>query len=190
MKSTVVLLGGVIAAGKSTLARELVAHHQFIRVSTGAALEKRALAQGLAINRSVLQRMGDELDEETDGVWTIDLIDEARQGNPAVLRFLVDSARRDFQIRHARSRWSTQALYVHLTVPFEVARSRYEARRATERESDELVPFEEAKRSPTEVHAETLAKYADVILDMHELSPAAAASEVAAAIQRAASRCA
>lgn len=178
MKSGVVLLGGVIAAGKTTLAGELVARHQFIRVSTRDFLEKRALSKGLDPTRSVLQRMGDELDEDTGGIWVLDRIEAALQAQPSARGFLLDSVRRDFQIRRARERWPEQALYVHLMIPREVARKRYDARRKESLQSDVTVSFDEAKASPTEQHAETLASFANLVLDMSALGPVEAANRL------------
>lgn len=179
MKAGIVLLGGVIAAGKTSLASSLVARHNFIRVSTRSFLEKRAHAKGLNPTRSVLQQMGDELDDETGGVWVLERIEVAFQDNPSATRFLLDSARRDFQIRHARRRWPARVFYVHLIVPIEVARNRYDERRRESLESDISISFDEAKRSPTEQHAETLSAFADLLLDTNAVGTDMAADRVA-----------
>jgi hypothetical protein len=81
-------------------------------------------------------------------------------------------------------------LYVHLTIPFEIGRARYDARRATSRESDALMTFDEAKKSPTERHAETLIEMADLVLDTAELGAETAANKVVARMQQVPGLCA
>lgn len=185
MKSRVVLLGGVIAAGKTTLAADLVACHGFTKVSTRSALEQRAASKGLAPSRNILQDMGDELDAETNGVWVLDQIELASLQEPFPARLLLDSVRRDFQIKRAKARWPNQVFYVHLVVPLDVARSRYEGRNA---KSDVTVPFEQAKASATEQHADTLSGLADLVLDTSSNSSKAAAASVAMLLASASTR--
>lgn len=183
MKAGVVLLGGVIAAGKSSLAGELVARHGFVKVSTRSALEVRARAKGLDPTREVLQRMGDELDVETGGVWVLDQIEAAGSTELAPSRLLLDSVRRDFQISRAKARWPSRAIYVHLTVPLEIARVRYDARKE-DRASDSNVPFDIAKASATEQHAATLDRFADLVVDTSTTAIDVAAEQVSAHVAR------
>lgn len=180
MKSGVVLLGGVIAAGKTTLAGNLVARHGFTRVATRKFLEERAKLKGLDVTRQALQRMGDELDQETGGVWVLDQIEAAAATLSQSTSLLLDSVRRDFQINRARERWPSRVSYVHLIVPRAVARERYDSRRIGDMASDQFVSFDEAKQSETEQHAETLAALADLVLDMDKMTVDAAADAVAA----------
>lgn len=171
----VILLSGPIASGKTTLADELIAHHGFKRLKSSDYLKLVCERQGYEISRSMLQQLGDRLDEETDYRWLVD--DVARPQIAEDLRqhrWLIDSVRKERQIFHFRSGFGAEVLHVHVTAPDEVLKERFDRRVSSGQHYEGATTYVEAVAHPNEKSARALSRIADVLIDLGEIDPSEA----------------
>ncbi|WP_144289878.1 AAA family ATPase [Ideonella sp. A 288] len=179
-KRVILLLSGPIAVGKSTLGKLLVDGHDFRAIRSGRFLQELARSAGLEVCRTVLQQIGDDLDQRTDYSWLIDDVAIPQiKGFPEYNFWLLDSVRKQRQIEHFRSRFDNDVLHVHLTAPERVLRARYEARLAAGSEYEGGTPYDVAIAHPNEVASRALVAVADVVV---ETTNSTGLSEVLASI--------
>lgn len=178
-KRLILLLSGPVAVGKSTLASHLVGDHGFRTIRSGKYLQALALQAGSDTSRVALQRLGDNLDEQTDYAWLInDVAAPQIDGAPEQARWLLDSVRKERQVEHFRRRFAGDVLHVHLTAAEDVLRTRYGARLAAGAEYEGGTPYEDAVEHPNEVASRGLINIADLVVDTG--GPLALSSVVAA----------
>src|SRR4051794_38386794 len=96
----VVVVSGPVAGGKSALARTLAKRFEGLRLSTRELLMPR-LAPGEPPTRQALQRIGAQLDADTDGRWVADRLSR-RIFDASERLVIVDSARIAGQIEGLR----------------------------------------------------------------------------------------
>jgi adenylate kinase family enzyme len=178
------LLSGPIAVGKSVLAKELVAHHGFQTIRSGAYLATIAEKDAA---RPTLQNLGDALDAQTEYRWLInDVAVPALQAQPAHKSWLLDSVRKHRQIEHFRAQFGQAVFHAHLTAADAILQERY-ALRQTARGGHDDADYETAVVHPNEVAARSLIHNADVVIDLSAMSGAEAADRLVALLHTGAS---
>jgi adenylosuccinate synthase len=178
MRERVLVISGPIGAGKSTLAQGLVERHGALRVSSRELLLAR-LGDGSGDRRS-LQEAGAALDRETGGRWVADSVKEVlrrQEGPPCPL--IVDSVRVASQVEALRRALGSRVMHVHLSAPEPELAARYEQRRSRAVSDPERTSFEEARADTTERGVESLADFADLVLDTQRHPPEAVLVQVA-----------
>ena len=90
-----VVVSGPVAGGKSSLAHALANRFDGVRLSTRELLTP-SLSPGEAPTRQALQRIGADLDADSDGRWVADRLSRRIYDAPQRL-VVVDSARIDTQ---------------------------------------------------------------------------------------------
>lgn len=174
------LLSGPVAVGKSAVAQALISIHRFASIRSGPYLRELALAQGNGQGRADLQELGDELDVRTDYAWLVnDVVPRAFQANQAHDRWLLDCVRKPQQITHFRERYGAAVLHIHFSAPEAILRTRYENRLAAGDEYVGNTPYSVAVTHSNELAARSLVAVADLIIDLHRVTPAEAASIIA-----------
>jgi adenylosuccinate synthase len=161
-----IAISGPVASGKSVLANELLKRFKTHRIST-----RQLLADSGAPNeRNALIEAGKRLDSETDGIWVRDgsrpYIEENSKTCDVIM---VDAVRTERQIHHLRERFGEKFLHVHVSVPYSVAKERYESRNAA---WDKDVPYEDVRADPTENGVWLLDRIADRVVQNYQCDPA------------------
>lgn len=110
----VILLTGPIGAGKTTFAQLYSEDCRGKVLSTSALITNADIHFGLEKpkNRVEKQRIGDELDETTDGAWIRDAAKTAAKGVGLHGTLIVDCVRRSNQIKHCREEWGTDVIVI------------------------------------------------------------------------------
>jgi dephospho-CoA kinase len=168
-----VLLGGPVAVGKTTLRQALMSLHGFDHIRSSGYLKQLAEQRSLSLARTSLQDLGDELDRQTDYLWLLEEV--ARPGfaaSPERRKWLVDAVRKHRQVQHFRSAYRQATFHVHLTASEEVLRERYAERR-------DATPYEIAVQHENEVASRSLIAIADLVIDTGSTSAEQAASQIA-----------
>jgi adenylosuccinate synthase len=178
--ASIVLLSGAIASGKTTLAEELTSRHGFRRLKSSDHLKAICAEKGVEITRANLQKVGDDLDLDTDFKWLIsDIAAPQIASTPDQQRWLVDAVRKERQVEHFREAFGSQVLHAHIWAPDEVLKVRYNQRRLA---ADQEGPttYAEAVAHPNEAASRALHDKADVSMNVHRISVVAAADAIAA----------
>jgi len=165
VRSTIILLSGPIASGKSTIARELMLTHGYRSISSGNYLRETLGARGRPITREELQNFGDQLDQETNYEWLTENISRKAIEDHTQKKWILDSVRKVEQISSHRKLLETSIIHVHLIAPAEELKSRYDSRN----KSSEL-EYKKAKSHSNEKNTENLITVADLIFDTSESS--------------------
>lgn len=171
MVSTIIILSGRIASGKSTLADALADKNGFSQVRTSALIKRYFQREGL--RREELQAGGDELDIRTNGRWVAEALDEYIKEERTSDVVVIDSVRIALQINAIRDAFSKHVLHVHLTATEPTLRDRFESRK---RPGDRS--WNTASSDTTERGVEDLADLADLVLDTILLSASGVLSQV------------
>jgi adenylate kinase family enzyme len=109
----VVVLSGPVSAGKTTLAKHLVASYGATHYKTSELLEQRS-AGGIARERTAMQEFGEKLDRTTRGAWVAeDLVPEINKLTPDAI-VVIDAVRIPEQIEALRSGLPRQVVHIHL----------------------------------------------------------------------------
>jgi len=166
----IVLMSGEIAAGKTAVALELEVQHGFQRVRSGSYLAALAPSRGLTTDRHGLQKMGDLLDQETEGAWIAELARDQIAKNKNVDHWVLDSARRDFQVSRFRELFGREVIHVHLMAADNVLKSRFRTR-AFDDNRDSGTDYASVKASQTEQHAKGLGTIADITANSGAFTP-------------------
>jgi adenylosuccinate synthase len=158
----IVVVSGPVAGGKSSLAKALENRFDGARLSTRELLMPR-LAPGEAPSRASLQKIGDDLDEETGGSWVADRFSRRIFDSEKNL-VVVDSVRISGQIDAMRRAFGHEVRHVHITASRETCADRYEERRARA-EVKEAATYADVMANQTEAQVDDLAPMADIAVD-------------------------
>lgn len=162
MARVVVVLSGPVAAGKTTLAGQLVKRFGAVPFKTSALLEQHAEGH-VALERTAMQEFGERLDRRTDGTWVAyDLVPEINKLNENTI-VVIDSVRIAGQIEALRRGLPRQIVHVHLRASREVLERRYRRRRRSR--FAEKATYQEVLDNPTEEQVPTLVEDADIVID-------------------------
>ena len=148
----VTLLSGPIAAGKTTLSRLLADRLGFHIVST-----RELLGRGER-DRRILQAAGADWDAFTAGWWVRDGLVQRKRQHPGQTLFVVDSVRTPDQVRWIRETFQESVKHVHLTASLDTLQRRYNAR-------SERHEYEDVRNHPVEQSADTLKKWANLVVN-------------------------
>lgn len=177
---SIILLSGPIASGKTTLAAELIESHGFHRLKSSDYLKALCATRGLEISRANLQKVGDELDSQTDYRWLVSEIAAPRiASTPDQNRWLIDAVRKGRQIEHFRAAFGPEVLHVHVWASEEVLKDRYYRRHAAGESHEGSTSYGEAIAHPNEIASRDLMDHADLAINVHRVSTAATASAIA-----------
>jgi adenylosuccinate synthase len=163
MTKRIVALSGPVSVGKTTLAERLVERFSAHRLSTRRLLEER-LDASRPPTRQQLQRLGDQLDRETQFRWLSEAVARHAAQLPADAVVVVDSVRRLDQIDRFREGFGRRVTHVHLRASEAELTARYEARKGR-LDVVEFGRYEEVRRNRTERQVQLLAEQADVVID-------------------------
>jgi adenylosuccinate synthase len=154
-------ISGPVASGKSVLANELRKRFKTHRIST-----RQLLADTGAVNeRNALIAAGKLLDSKTDGTWVRDgSVPYINENETSCDIILIDAVRTERQVHHLREMFGEKFFHVHVSVPYSVAKERYEGRDAA---WDKDVPYEEVRRDSTEGGVWSLGRIADRVVQNH-----------------------
>jgi len=175
-----ILLSGPIASGKTSIAEYLAKDFGFNRIRTGQFLASQAQLRGLSTDRIVLQSLGDQLDAETGGHWAVKIAEEQSAKAPTKKFWLLDSVRRDFQVRCFREKFNSAVIHFHITAPRDVLRMRFVQRVASGGEYSPHTSYAEAAASATELQVSSLEDIADHVFDTSAEQAAEIARKIAA----------
>lgn len=162
MQVRIVLVSGAVTAGKSTLSQGLAERFgAHILKTKKKILEKYPSAKS---ERRELQRLGDELDSKTHGLWIRDelahYINERHLEESIVV---VDAVRKPEQVDGVRRAYGPRVFHIHLTASDEELTRRYARRKGS---LDKELPSYSSVRggSVTEKRVKNLERIADVVI--------------------------
>lgn len=136
MTRPVVVISGRICTGKSGLARRLADRFDYHRIKTAEIVEAAAKERSRAVSRKELQRVGDQLDEETDSKWVFEFFErETKRLGPEV-PIVIDSVRTWKQLEPFRASRECQLVHVHLYGPTEELKARFLGKHSSDEFSD------------------------------------------------------
>ncbi len=168
MPITIVALSGPICSGKSTLAELLVEKEGAIKVKTNELL--REIKPNLKPTRLSLQKLGDQLDRQTNGKWVsdgvvkkLDPIDKA--SNQLIV---IDAIRIEPQLQELRRAVNVQVVHIHLEANNDELALRYSKR---DGDFQEFSDYKKVQRNRTEKHVQSLAEIADVVIETDRCTP-------------------
>ncbi|MEO6840264.1 MAG: adenylosuccinate synthetase [Bradyrhizobium sp.] len=161
-----IAISGPVASGKSALANEMLKRFKTFRIST-----RQLIADTGAPNeRNALIEAGKQLDINTDGTWIRDGIRPyVQQNENSSDIILVDAVRTERQIHHLREEFGEKLFHIHISVPYRVAKERYEVRGA---EWDKGVSYEDVRADPTESGVWSLDRIANRAVENYQCDPA------------------
>ena len=163
MNSRIILISGPVASGKTTLAQRLSSSFEITLLKTRELL-KSAVSRDDQTDRMELQRAGDNLDQETGGIWVRDALARELRDKDTLATVVVDSVRTEGQIDAIRQAYGPIVAHIHIDAPVSVLARRYSKRSELPRNSDAMA-YEEVRANATERHVQRLADIADVVVD-------------------------
>jgi adenylosuccinate synthase len=121
----IVLISGRLCTGKTGLAVALEAEFNYSQIKSSDLVVAEAAKRGLPNDRKSLQKLGDDLDRETNGKWLYDLVlaEAAKLGGDG--KVVVDNVRTRAQLEHFRNYHDCKVAHVHLYAPMEELRRRF-----------------------------------------------------------------
>lgn len=168
MPITIVALSGPICSGKSTLAKLLVEKNGAIKVKTNEIL--RDLKPNAKASRFGLQKLGDQLDKQTNGKWVADGV--LRKLGPidhnANQLIVIDAIRIEPQLLELRRAVDVLVVHIHLEANDAALADRYSKR---DGDIQEFPNYEKARQNRTEKHVQSLANIADVVIETDRCTP-------------------
>lgn len=155
MPGKILVISGRVGTGKSTLAGLLKTRYGFEVVSTRDVLGRlRPRTRG----RAAYQRIGDELDQQTDGAWVANALRHVSEETSVV----VDAVRIKPQIDELRRAFGYRVVHVHLRAPDSVLATRYRGRSGR---AGEFRSYDAVQRNRTERAVDELGPEADVLIE-------------------------
>jgi adenylosuccinate synthase len=113
----IVLISGRSYSGKSGLGHRLSEEYNYHLVRTSDLVGIEADNRRIPRSRSNLQKLGDELDRETDHAWVHDQVLAKISSLPESVPVVVDCVRTEGQLRKFRNDRSAEIVHVHLYAP-------------------------------------------------------------------------
>jgi adenylosuccinate synthase len=167
----VVLVSGAICSGKSALVEQLRVKHSASVVKTKDLIIRKLPKTSL--ERRSLQRAGERLDKADGGEWVAEAlqreIDSTSQGQTPTGLYVVDCVRIEGQVNAIRRAYGPEVFHIHVKADPKVLRQRYLQRSRAE---DASVEYDALKKNKTERDIESLAEFADVVVDTGRCSAA------------------
>ena len=114
MKPKVVLISGRICTWKTNLAEKLCEKRSYQLISTSSILRGIAEASNKPTDRISLQKLGDEMDRDTNSKWVFDNISTEIKKATKYLPLVVDHIRHKEQLVHFRKQSDFEIEHVHL----------------------------------------------------------------------------
>jgi adenylosuccinate synthase len=165
----IVVLTGEIGAGKTTLANALEQRFNFTVLKTSEALKhwsknKRFRKKQNEDDRMFLQRVGETLDNETDGNWVVEYF-QSKINNTN--RIVIDSVRITKQIEALRKCYGYQnVLQIHIFVSENELERRYFSREKLDfNDFNAIQKYKVYKSNNTESKVKELLANADLVID-------------------------
>lgn len=165
MPTSIVVISGHIASGKSTLAHGLAEQFGCVRISTRELISEQF--QKPISTRAEEQKAGEILDQRSAGAWLAQALAKRKAGQKADETWIIDSVRIRQQIDQMRRTFGNRVLHLHLTAPSDERARRFKHR---PKRSGEATTYAATQRDPTEAQVETLADTADVVIDTKRCS--------------------
>ena len=162
-----------MAAGKSTLARELGSSAGALIITTHGPLDARVRTKDPT--RRELQDAGVSLDRETGGRWVLDHCRRELDKNPETTLAVLDCVRNETQLQHIRAEWPGPVLHLHLTASPETLAARYQER-------GDPSPMSQAQGHPAEQGIAQLGESAPLAISTSQVRPAQAARTALSAL--------
>ena len=161
MQVRIVLISGAVASGKSQLVKGLATRFGVRFLKTKEIIQKtypRAKSE-----RRELQRLGDRLDRETNGLWVRDELTRFIHDNGLEESVVaVDAVRKPQQVDGIRRAYGPRVLHIHLTASEEQLTKRYAGRKGSL--DRELPSYSAVQKSRTEERINSLEAIADVVI--------------------------
>lgn len=175
MNNKIILISGPLAVGKTAVASILDQDFGYTKISSSKYLRLIAEERGLADSRSMLQDLGDLLDEETNFSWLVnDVASNQLASNPYKLNWFVDAVRKPQQVQLFRKKFPL-VFHVHLTAPDEILEARFLCRAREGDNVDHIGSYKAAIAHPNEQAARGLCHIADEVIDLSACTPDKAA---------------
>lgn len=167
------VVSGPVGVGKSAVLDAFRRRFTGERISTRGFIVKR---KQIPEERGALQRAGEQLDRDTDGMWVAqDLRPYAQKASPETI-ILLDAARIERQVYHLRQQYGDKVFHLHLTASDGILAERYANR---DPQIKEFSTYAELRNSPTEAAVNELARVADFVVDAGRTTPESVAARVA-----------
>lgn len=128
---TVVLITGHLGTGKTDLAKRLEADHKFTSIRSSDEVRNLfGLMSTEEMERLELQDAGSKWDEDSDGKWLFDIVEQAARTND---RIVVDHVRNERQLKHFRLKPEWKTLHIHLYAPRTFLENQYSTKLRSEK---------------------------------------------------------
>lgn len=163
MAKQIVILSGHVCAGKSTLAGKLAEQFGFKHVKTWNFIQARG--KHLSLERGALQGYGEYLDTKTKGAWLRDDLQKIEREEKPDTLIIVDSVRHPGQIEYLRNAYRRQIIHVHLTADRAELEKRYEKRKKSKSDIEEMGTYAQVLENKTESNVEALGDIADIVIN-------------------------
>src|SRR5258708_1171059 len=163
MGNTILALSGEVGAGKTTLAKRLVARYSAHHISTHVLLSRRLGSQAVE-ERGALQEAGQRLDRQTKGAWILDEMAPELDLLPRDTLIVVDAIRMRGQLDALRNRYGRRVTHLHLKAPLPDLERRY-AGRLRNSKFREFKSYSKVRENRTERNVRNLSDDADVVID-------------------------
>ena len=167
----IVVLSGEIASGKSSLSNKLEKDFQFKILKSKDAIASLAARKKIRKDdRAALQRLGDKLDQDTNGEWLVNFFQNEILNHK---RLVIDSVRIIEQINSFRRSYGYQnVLHIHVHASAKTLERRYFQRNDIQDFNDivEINKYKQYKSNETEKNVNKLLSEADLILDTENFS--------------------
>ena len=173
VRTPLIVISGLMATGKSTLARELQSRAGALVITTHGPLYARVSVARRT--RRALQDTGVALDRETRGRWVLEHCRNELGNNPGTQLAVLDCVRNQDQLKHIKAEWAGPVLHLHLTARPEVLAARY-------RERGDPSPMHQAQGHPAEWGIAQLGDSAPLAISTSQVRPAQAAKTALAYI--------
>ncbi len=169
-RKIILVLSGEICSGKTTLAKNLVEQYDFKYCETKAGLPLflNKKLKNKPLDRTLLQKYGEELDTKYDGNWVLRYFSQLFENDFENHNFyVIDSCRIDNQIKHLRDAYSFIIYHIHLKASAKSLEDRFYKRAELKDLSGKQVKerYLEYKSNPTEKQVNSLEKDADLSID-------------------------
>jgi len=168
----IVVLTGEIGSGKTTLSKNLNSLYGFKILSTRELLihySKKFKKQTHEDERLFLQRIGEQMDKRTDGLWVLEYFQQAILENE---RVVIDSLRIQKQINSFRQRFGHQNVFqIYLDAPEKILELRHFQKYGLDiNDLRAIQEYQIYKTNTTEQEVKSLKRDADLVIDTLSLS--------------------